>query len=139
MGLRIGAVLSVACALFTPGQASAAVAHQHVIVLNEYLPSGTLSAQYTGEPEGLWNADSGYPIRAGDTITFTNLDTVPHTVTACTDCWPYPTFSSLFGSPFLTFGRSWTLDTTGYAPGNYRYFCVHHTFLMRGSFTVLAS
>jgi hypothetical protein len=121
------------------GQASANVPHQHVIIENQYVPSGTIGAQYTGSPEGLWNAGLGYPVHAGDTITFTNLDTVPHTVTSCTECWPYPTYSGLFDSLHLTFGDSWTLDTTGFAPGTYTYFCQHHVFEMRGSFAVLPS
>lgn len=109
-----------------------------MIFRNEYLVSGTVGAEYTPAPFGLWDTDYGYPVQKGDTITFTNLESIPHTITACVECWPYPRYEpSFFNSRHLTFGQAWTLDTASLAPGTYRYFCEHHVFQMRGSFTVL--
>lgn len=134
------AVILVASGLMVAavtGPVTAGVPHQHLIVGQEFVGSGTLSKNYTGSPVGLWGAGLGYPVRSGDTITWTNMDVVPHTVTACVECEPYPRSSGLFNSGFLTFGSSWTLNTAGMQPGTYTYYCIHHVFLMRGSFVVL--
>lgn len=118
------------------------VDHRHVIMHNQYLPAGTLSPGETGgdgEPIGLEPNGAGYPVRAGDGITFTNLDTYFHSVHSCTQCGKNPIDAELFESPLIQQGQSWTLDTTGFAPGTYRYYCLHHLRFMRGSFTVFDS
>lgn len=130
--------LALVSLLVAPGAVQAATPHQTVMLHDQYIASGTIGADYTSSPQGLWNTGYGYPVMRGDTITFTNLESIPHTVTACIQCWPYPKYEpTLFNSRHLTFGQSWTLDTATLAPGTYRYFCEHHVFQMRGSFTVL--
>lgn len=138
MGRRTltASIAAVLVMLLLPSPGAALVAHQHAIVRYEYLPSGTVSKEATGSALGLWQTDYGYPVAQGDTITFTNLDTQPHTVTACRDCDPHPTPSGEFDSGWMALGDSWTLDTSELEPGQYRYFCLHHPFLMRGSFLV---
>ena len=57
-------------------------------------------------------------IVAGDSITWTNLDGAPHTVTSDT---------GLFDSGTLTTGESWSM--TFDEPGEYPYFCAIHPFM----------
>lgn len=113
------------------------VSHAHVIVRNEYLGSGTTSNFFTGSFEGLYGRNAGYVVRRGDRITFTNLDQQPHTVTACSNCDPFPTPNNRFRSPYLFTNQAWTLDTASLEPGTYKYFCQHHVYTMRGSLTVV--
>jgi amicyanin len=56
-------------------------------------------------------------VTVGDTITWTNQDAAPHTVT--TSSGPQP-----LNSPNLSTGQSWTFTFT--APGTYPYYCAVH-------------
>lgn len=137
--LLVCSMIVTAVLVQAPGT-GALVPHQHVIAGFQYLPSGTLGAGTApadpGASAGLAALGLGYPILAGETITFTNVDGIlPHTVTSCAaPCSGVPAPSGLFGSPELGLGGSYT--TPGLPAGTYMYFCLVHAF-MRGSFTVI--
>ena len=69
-------------------------------------------------------------VAAGSEITFTNLDSAPHTVTAGTDDGP---MTDLFDSGLLQQGESITFVFDD--PGTYAYFCDRHP-PMQASITV---
>jgi plastocyanin len=69
-------------------------------------------------------------VSAGTEVTFTNLDSAPHTVTAGTDAEPMP---DLIDSGLLQPGEQFTLVFE--EPGEYRYFCDRHP-PMEGTVTV---
>ena len=69
-------------------------------------------------------------VSVGTTVTFTNLDAAPHTVTAGTDADP---MADVFDSGLLQQGESFTF--TFEEPGTYVYFCDRHP-PMEGSVTV---
>jgi len=100
---------------------------------NQFTPSGshTISTPPQGYPVN-------YPVTQGDSITFSNLDTHPHTVTACADpCTDYdPARSGAFDGDIHQLGDQYTVDTSNLKPGTYHFYCEIHHF-MRGSFQVL--
>lgn len=59
-------------------------------------------------------------VNEGDTITWTNQDTVPHTVT--TSSGP-----QTLSSPDLSKGQSWSFTFT--QPGTYSYYCAVHPYM----------
>jgi plastocyanin len=63
-------------------------------------------------------------VQSGDTVTWTNMDDISHTVSADNDAFD----SGVFGK-----GR--TFQLTAGAPGTYTYFCQIHPF-MKGTLTV---
>lgn len=67
-------------------------------------------------------------IGVNNTVTFTNEDTVVHTVTAS---------DKSFDSGDIKAGASWNYTFT--KPGNYSYYCIYHSSWMRGSITVKGS
>ncbi|MGQ0609230.1 MAG: cupredoxin domain-containing protein [Chloroflexota bacterium] len=69
-------------------------------------------------------------ISAGTEVTFTNLDSAPHTVTAGTDDDP---MTDVFDSGLLQQGESFTFVFD--EPGEYAYFCDRHP-PMQGTVTV---
>lgn len=69
-------------------------------------------------------------VTAGTEVTFTNLDSAPHTVTAGTDEEPMP---DLFDSGLLQQGETFTFVFE--EPGEYVYFCDRHP-PMEGTVTV---
>ena len=69
-------------------------------------------------------APANLTVQAGDTVTWTNMDDVSHTVTADNDAFD----SGAFGA-----GASFQL--TAGPPGTYTYFCQIHPF-MKGTLTV---
>jgi plastocyanin len=69
-------------------------------------------------------------VAAGTEVTFTNLDSAPHTVTAGTDDDP---MTDLFDSGLLQQGESFTFAFD--EPGTYAYFCDRHP-PMQASITV---
>jgi plastocyanin len=75
-------------------------------------------------------AQANLTISAGTEVTFTNLDSAPHTVTAGTDEEPMP---DLFDSGLLQQGESFTFVFE--EPGEYVYFCDRHP-PMQGTVTV---
>ena len=64
-------------------------------------------------------------VATGDTITWTNSDTAPHTVTS--------TSGSVLDSPTMQQGDTWSFTFT--LPGSYPYYCAIHPD-MKGSVTV---
>ena len=106
--------------------------HQELVTQDQYVTGGTANAIAVTTPS-LFST----PVDGGDTITWTNADTHPHTVTACKapcdEVVPVRTgaFDGDMLQPFTTF----TLDTSDLVLGRYYYFCEYHPF-MRGSFTV---
>ncbi len=65
-------------------------------------------------------------IQVGDTVYWTNLDSVLHTVTSGTDC----TSDGLFDSGDLASGDEWSY--TFESAGEYPYFCLYHCETMEG-------
>lgn len=112
----------------------AGIAHQQIVSGFQYLPSGSVNANPTA-PTAPYLAD--YPVTQGDSITFTNADTHPHTVTACiapcTELHSKP--SGAFDGDIPQLGDQYTIDTSVLAPGRYQYFCEMHPW-MKGSFVV---
>jgi plastocyanin len=69
-------------------------------------------------------APAALSVQTGDTVTWTNMDDVSHTVTAD---------NAAFDSG--AFGHGMTFQLTADAPGTYTYFCQIHPF-MKGTLTV---
>ena len=67
-----------------------------------------LIEDFVFDPEAL-------PVRAGDTVTWTNRDIVPHTVTAENGSWD---------SGEIAPGATWTMAITAETAGSY--FCGYH-------------
>lgn len=76
--------------------------------------------------EGFKFKPANLEIKVGDTVTFTNVDSAPHTATADSGAWTTPTLQK---------GQSTTLKFNG--PGSHPYFCKIHPS-MKGSITVSA-
>lgn len=115
-------------------RSGAGVAHQHVVAGFQYLPSGSVNANPT-DTTAPFLVD--YPTVQGDSITFTNADTHPHTVTAClAPCTAlHPERSAAFDGDIPQLGDQFTIDTSRLPAGKYHYFCEMHPW-MRGSFSV---
>lgn len=135
---RVAVIVALSTSLASPSPAVAAT-HVHGMTSYDYVGSGTVGLgpySWIGlQPEGM-----GYPIMPGDTIAFANIDPrlQPHTVTSCiAPCGRFPEEDALYRSGFIVIGEVWTLDTTGFEPGTYFYYCDHHPSFMRGSFTIL--
>jgi hypothetical protein len=62
-------------------------------------------------------APAAITVQEGDTITWTNQDTAPHTVTTTSG-------PERLNSPYLSKGQSWSYTFT--APGMYMYYCTVH-------------
>jgi plastocyanin len=109
--------------------------HLQVVAEGQYVNGGSVNAIAVTTP-----AVPLTKVARGDTITWLNADTHPHTVSSCrapcTAVAPVRThvFDGDLLQPFTTF----TLDTSHLAPGTYDYFCEYHPF-MRGAFTVQPS
>jgi plastocyanin len=84
-------------------------------------------------------------IRAGETITWVNAGTVPHTATgdpaqnpvatSHPECVQLPDGAEPWGSPLLQPGESYAHTFT--TPGEYHYICIPHVLSgMRGTITV---
>ncbi len=65
--------------------------------------------------EGFVYDPEALPVRVGDTVTWTNRDIVPHTVTAEDGSWD---------SGEIAAGETWTMTITAETMGSY--FCVYH-------------
>lgn len=119
--------LALCAAAWTPAPATAAD-HVHVIAGFQYLASGTATVPFVGSA-GLQTAGLGYPVLAGDTITFVNADVpfAPHTVTA---------FSGAFDTGAFLAGEIRTISTAGLGAGTHSYLCLVHPFMV-SSFTII--
>ncbi|MBT4677015.1 MAG: hypothetical protein HOB67_04090, partial [Acidimicrobiaceae bacterium] len=86
-------------------------------------------------PDGAWNpanADTAYlpaeiRVEVGDTVTWTNDDTVIHTVTSGTSTGVVTTADDLFGSGPMVPGDSFSHTFT--EAGTFDYFCTPHPWM----------
>lgn len=103
---RLGAAVAVAIGLVLAGTASvvpAAAGLEEVAIRNYAFSPGTLT------------------VMPGTTVTWTNYDLAPHTVTEVSG--PAP-----LSSPELARGQSWSY--TFERPGTYRYYCAVHPSML---------
>ena len=63
-------------------------------------------------------------VAKGHTVEWTNVDTVPHTVTSSVD------FGDTFNSNMINAGEKFTLDTNKLSIGEYEYMCVVHPWMI---------
>ena len=75
------------------------------------------SAHYSVQMANYAFAPASIMVNEGDTITWTNQDTAPHTVTTTSG-------PERLNSPYLSKGQSWSYTFT--APGTYQYYCTVH-------------
>jgi len=73
-----------------------------------------------GNPD--YNPDRAI-VTQGHTIEWTNVDTVPHTVTSSVD------YGDTFDSSLISAGEVFTLDTTTLEIGEYEYLCIVHPWM----------
>src|SRR6266568_1697774 len=83
-------------------------------------PSPAAAASFSVQIENYAYAPSSITVEVGDTITWTNDDTAPHTIT--TSSGP-----QALSSPYLSKGQSWGF--TFRAPGTYSYYCAVHPYM----------
>lgn len=81
---------------------------------------------YTVTIQNLAYSPTPLTVQQGDVVTFKNLDTLTHTVTA---------FNLQFDSKNIWSGGQWTLITANLAPGTYDYHCTLHPS-MRGTLII---
>src|SRR5450755_1214589 len=107
------------------------------------------------EQQGAIQALDYYPnsmtIHAGDTVTWTNTTTIPHTISIPQSGQspppgppnPAPVGGNVFdngsyiSSGFITFGKTYSVKFT--TPGTYAYYCLVHPPEMIGSIVVVAA
>lgn len=75
------------------------------------------AAHYSVQMANYAFAPASITVDEGDTITWTNQDTAPHTVTTTSG-------PERLSSPYLSKGQSWSYTFT--APGTYEYYCTVH-------------
>lgn len=75
------------------------------------------AAHYSVQMADYAFAPASITIDEGDTITWTNQDTAPHTVTTTSG-------PQSLNSPYLSKGQSWSYTFS--APGTYEYYCTVH-------------
>jgi plastocyanin len=75
------------------------------------------AAHYSVQMANFAFAPAAITVHEGDTITWTNQDTAPHTVTTTSG-------PERLDSPYLSKGQSWSYTFT--APGMYMYYCTVH-------------
>lgn len=75
------------------------------------------AAHYSVQMANYAFAPAAMTVNEGDTITWTNQDTAPHTVTTTSG-------PQQLSSPYLSKGQSWSYTFT--APGTYMYYCTVH-------------
>ena len=83
-------------------------------------PSPAAAASFSVQIENYAYAPSSITVDVGDTITWTNDDTAPHTIT--TSSGP-----QTLSSPYLSKGQSWSF--TFRTPGTYSYYCAVHPYM----------
>ena len=106
------------------GRAAIAAAIVVVMAAGAWAAAGTARTAWAEPPGGTPVAIRGYSfsptvltVPAGTTVTWTNFDDAPHTVTGTSG--PVP-----LSSPQLTKGQSWSFTFT--VPGTYGYYCAVH-------------
>ncbi|MDH3667795.1 MAG: hypothetical protein OEN23_12780 [Paracoccaceae bacterium] len=98
MAAASAAALILAAAAVTPGAGHATQSEGQQVEIEDFTYAPSVAA-----------------VRFGDMVTWTNLDIVPHTVTAADGSWD----SGEIGP-----GESWSLIVTESVAGNY--FCIYH-------------
>ena len=83
-------------------------------------PSPAAAASFSVQIENYAYAPSSITVDVGDSITWTNDDTAPHTIT--TSSGP-----RTLSSPYLSKGQSWSFTFT--TPGTYSYYCAVHPYM----------
>jgi plastocyanin len=84
-------------------------------------------SQIQGNPD--YDPDTAQ-VPAGNAITWTNDDTVAHTVTSSADA------GATFDSSLISAGATYQLDTAKLQPGTYDYMCIVHPW-MQASFEII--
>src|SRR3990167_1812133 len=92
-----------------------------------FAPNVSLAAQTNVTMGPNYFTPSSVTITAGDSVVWTNTDTMPHTVTSNTNA-----FNSGTMQPSATYSQ--TFNT----PGTYQYYCAFHSGMV-GTITVLAA
>jgi amicyanin len=85
-----------------------------------HAPTQAAAASYSVQIANYAYSPSSITVNVGDTVTWTNDDTAPHTVT--TSSGPQS-----LSSPDLSKGQSWSFTFT--APGTYSYYCAVHPYM----------
>ena len=75
-------------------------------------------------------------VKKGDTITVTNKDTLPHTVTSGTGPSD-PTSAKSFDTSIIEAGATADISTASLAPGDFPFYCTVHPY-MTGKLTLTA-
>lgn len=75
------------------------------------------AANYSVQMVNYAFAPASITVNEGDTVTWTNQDTAPHTVTTTSG-------PQSLNSPYLSKGQSWSYTFS--APGTYEYYCTVH-------------
>jgi len=75
------------------------------------------AARYSVQMANFAFAPASITVKVGDTITWTNQDSAPHTVTTTSG-------PRSLNSPYLPKGQSWSYTFT--VPGTYQYYCTVH-------------
>src|SRR3989344_4393832 len=96
-------------------------------VLIGFAPYISLAAQTNVTMGPNYFTPSSVTITAGDSVVWTNTDTMPHTVTSNTNA-----FNSGTMQPSATYSQTFN------PPGTYQYYCAFHSGMV-GTITVLAA
>jgi plastocyanin len=107
MALAVGAAVAVLAAVFAFGFKPAKLPSAEPVAAAHY---NVQMANYAFAPASI-------TVNEGDTITWTNQDTAPHTVTTTSG-------PESLNSPSLSKGQSWSYTFT--QPGMYMYYCTVH-------------
>lgn len=124
-------VLAVVMALGL-GLVPAQAATVNVVIAGfQYAPSGFVTTNPLPPPGGPQAVPGAPVVHATDTLVFTSLDALPHTVTKDTGpalgTWPSKNFSGA--------GTTASIPLAGFPNGTYTYKCTFHSG-MKGSFIV---
>lgn len=131
---RLITLSALAAVVALPTASPAAMTFPVAIAGFQYAPSGAATVDplnATGGAGSVVVLQAGLPVKRGDTIQFTNLDPVPHTVTKMSGpsgTWTSLSVAALGGIKSLTISASFPL-------GAYTYKCTIHLG-MRGVFVV---
>ena len=77
-------------------------------------PAAVMAADHVVTIEGMQFHPATLTVKAGDRVTWRNLDLVPHTATA----------AGVFDSGAIAPGKTWTW--TAHAKGSHAYVCTYH-------------
>lgn len=124
-GVMIVLGILVVAALAVPIQPGLPKQTAHLGII---MPSGAANNELNFSP-----ANVTLVVGVNNTVTWTNTDTVPHTVVSS----KVPSGAQPFSSDIINPGGTYTMTLT--IPGTYSYYCSIHPVWMRASIVVLAS